>query len=74
MADPTLGDLEIQRYSEDHILDEYDNMSVTIEGSVGELKLFMLVHIQIEQQIKLLITQTTYLLVNIFHIIFVMVQ
>ena len=38
MADPTLGDLEIQRYSEDHILDEYDNMSVTLTGSVGELE------------------------------------
>ena len=38
MADPTLGDLEIQRYSDDHILDEYDNMSVTIEGSIGELE------------------------------------
>ena len=37
-VDPTLGDLEIQRYSEDTINDEFDNMSVTIEGSIGDLE------------------------------------
>jgi outer membrane receptor protein involved in Fe transport len=38
MADPTLGDLEVQRYADDHILDEYDNMSLTIEGNIGDLE------------------------------------
>ena len=37
-TDPTLGDLEVQRYSDNTINDEYDNMSVTIEGSVGDLE------------------------------------
>ena len=37
-ADPNLGDLEIQRYSDDHISDEYENMSLTLEGSLGELE------------------------------------
>ena len=37
-ADPNLGDLEIQRYSDDHISDEYENMSLTLEGSIGELE------------------------------------
>ena len=37
-VDPTLDDLEIQRYSEDTINDEFDNMSVTLEGSIGDLE------------------------------------
>ena len=37
-VDPTLGDLEIQRYTEDKIEDEYDNMSLTLEGSIGDLE------------------------------------
>ena len=37
-VDPTLGDLEIQRYTEDKIEDEYDNMSLTLEGSIGHLE------------------------------------
>ena len=37
-ADPNLGDLEIQRYSDDHISDEYENISLTLEGSIGELE------------------------------------
>ena len=37
-ADPNLGDLEIQRYSDDHISDEFENMSITLEGSIGELE------------------------------------
>ena len=37
-ADPTLGDLEIQRYTQDEIEDEFDNMSLTLEGTVGELE------------------------------------
>ena len=38
MADPTLGDLEVQRYADDHILDEYDNISLTIDGNIGDLE------------------------------------
>ena len=36
-VDPDLGDLEIQRYSPDSISDEYENMSLTLEGSLGDL-------------------------------------
>ena len=38
-VDPNLGDLEIQRFSNDEIEDEYDNMSLTLEGSVGDLEI-----------------------------------
>ncbi len=37
-VDPNLGDLEIQRYTEDTIEDEFDNMSLTLEGSIGDLE------------------------------------
>jgi len=37
-VDPNLGDLEVQRYTEDKIEDEYDNMSLTLEGSIGDLE------------------------------------
>ena len=37
-VDPKLGDLEIQRYTADVIEDEYDNMSLTLEGSIGDLE------------------------------------
>ena len=37
-ADPELGDLEIQRFTNDNISDEFDNMSLTIEGSIGDLE------------------------------------
>ena len=33
-----LGDLEIQRYTQDEIKDSFDNMSLTLEGSIGELE------------------------------------
>ena len=36
-VDPTLDDLEIRRYSPDAISDDYENMSLTLEGSIGEL-------------------------------------
>ena len=36
-VDPTLDDLEIRRYSPDSISDKYENMSLTLEGSLGEL-------------------------------------
>ena len=37
-VDPTLGDLEVQRYTDDSIEDEYDNMSFTLNGSIGDLE------------------------------------
>ena len=38
-VDPTLGgDWEIQRYTDDEITDEFDNVSLTLEGSVGDLE------------------------------------
>ena len=37
-VDPTLGDLEIQRYTNDKIEDEFDNMSLTLNGSIGDLE------------------------------------
>jgi hypothetical protein len=37
-VDPNLGDLEIQRYTDDTIEDEFDNMSLTLEGSIGDLE------------------------------------
>tara|TARA_B100001123_G_scaffold96706_1_gene111396 strand:+ start:686 stop:3220 length:2535 start_codon:yes stop_codon:yes gene_type:complete len=37
-VDPHLGDLEIQRYTDDTIEDEFDNMSFTLEGSIGDLE------------------------------------
>ena len=37
-TDPTLDDLEIQRYTDDTIVDEYDNMSLTLEGTIGDLE------------------------------------
>ena len=37
-ADPTLGDLEVNRYHDDHIEDEFDNISLTLTGSIGDLE------------------------------------
>ena len=37
-VDPNLNDLEIQRYTDDTIEDEFDNMSLTLEGSIGDLE------------------------------------
>jgi len=37
-VDPNLGDLEVQRYSDNTIEDEFDNMSLTLEGSIGDLE------------------------------------
>ena len=36
-ADPTLGDLEVKRYADDSLSDEFDNISLTLEGSIGDL-------------------------------------
>ena len=37
-VDPNLDDLEIQRYTDDTNSDSFDNMSLTIEGTVGDLE------------------------------------
>ena len=37
-VDPTLNDLEIQRYTDDTNDDTFDNMSLTLKGSIGELE------------------------------------
>ena len=37
-ADPNLGDMEIQRFSDDKIEDEFTNSNWTIEGRVGALE------------------------------------
>ena len=37
-ADPTLGDLEVNRYHDDRIEDEFDNVSLTLTGSIGDLE------------------------------------
>ena len=37
-VDPTLGDLEIQRYTDDSNNDSFDNMSLTLKGSIGDLE------------------------------------
>jgi len=38
-ADPTLDDLEIQRYSENSVDDSFNNTALTLEGYIGELQL-----------------------------------
>lgn len=37
--DPTLGDLEIQRFEQDEIADDFNNISWTLEGRLGALDL-----------------------------------
>ena len=37
-VDPNLDDLEIQRYTDDTNSDSFDNMSLTLEGTVGDLE------------------------------------
>ena len=37
-VDPTLDDMEIQRYTNDTVTDEFDNMSITLNGSIGDLE------------------------------------
>ena len=37
-VDPDLGDLEIQRFHNDTLSDEFDNISVTLEGTIGDLE------------------------------------
>lgn len=38
-ADPELGDMEIQRFGDDKIEDEFTNLSLTVEGRVGALEI-----------------------------------
>ena len=37
-GDPSLDDYEIQRFSDDNIEDEFDNLSWTVEGTLGSLE------------------------------------
>ena len=37
-SDPTLGDLEVQRFADDKIEDSFDNMSWTLTGLIGALE------------------------------------
>jgi outer membrane receptor protein involved in Fe transport len=37
-VDPDLGDMQIQRYTDDSNNDSFDNMSLTLEGTVGDLE------------------------------------
>tara|TARA_B100000965_G_scaffold302191_1_gene260844 strand:+ start:378 stop:3032 length:2655 start_codon:yes stop_codon:yes gene_type:complete len=37
-TDPKLGDLEIQRYHNDTLEDEFDNVSLTLTGTIGDLE------------------------------------
>ena len=37
-VDPDLGDMQIQRYTDDSNSDSFDNMSLTLEGTVGDLE------------------------------------
>lgn len=37
-ADPTIGDLEIQRYQEDRLEDSFHNTNWTLEGRIGSLE------------------------------------
>ncbi len=37
-ADPTLGDLEIQRYEEDSLEDSFNNTNWTLDGRIGNLQ------------------------------------
>ena len=43
-ADPTVGDLAIQRYENDRLEDSFNNTNWTLEGRIGELKLFTRAH------------------------------
>lgn len=38
-ADPDLGELEIQRFADEYVDDEYANVSLTVEGRLGALEM-----------------------------------
>ena len=62
-ADPHLDDLEIQRYSEDSISDDYDNMSITLEGSIGDLE-FVYAGAYTDRETEQIVDYTDYLFVG----------
>ena len=62
-ADPHLDDLEIQRYSEDSISDDYDNMSLTLEGSIGDLE-FVYAGAYTDRETEQIVDYTDYLFVG----------
>jgi len=62
-ADPHLDDLEIQRYSEDSISDDYDNMSLTLEGSIGDLE-FVYAGAYTDRETDQIVDYTDYLFVG----------
>jgi outer membrane receptor protein involved in Fe transport len=62
-ADPHLDDLEIQRYSDDSISDDYDNMSLTLEGSIGDLE-FVYAGAYTDRETEQIVDYTDYLFVG----------
>ena len=62
-ADPHLDDLEIQRYSDDTISDDYDNMSLTLEGSIGDLE-FVYAGAYTDRETEQIVDYTDYLFVG----------
>ena len=63
MADPELGDLQIQRYSDEYIKDEFDNMSLTVEGMIGDLE-FIYAGAYTDRESNQLVDYTDYLFVG----------
>ena len=51
-ADPELGELQIQRFNNDNSEDEFTNLSLTLEGRLGNLEVIYAGAIQIEKQNK----------------------
>jgi len=63
MADPELDDLQIQRYSDEYINDEFDNMSLTVEGMIGDLE-FIYAGAYTDRESNQLVDYTDYLFVG----------
>lgn len=63
MADPELDDLQIQRYSDEYIKDEFDNMSLTVEGMIGDLE-FIYAGAYTDRESNQLVDYTDYLFVG----------
>ena len=72
-ADPTLGDLEVTRFSDDDIEDEFDNLSLTLEGSIGDLEVVYAGTYTDRHLTKELITLIIFLLASTYHITFVII-
>ena len=73
-ADPTLGDLEVNRFHDDDIEDEFDNLSLTLEGSIGDLEVVYAGAYTDRALIKELITLIIFLSVSTSHITFVIIM